>query len=632
MIKKLLYLLMLSLSFTQLTTAQIYFSEDFSSGTMDNWTLTDSDGDSDNWSIANLEAVQGNHATSASWSSTTGLALTPDNWMVSTAIDLTSATGNVFLQWKAYGQDQSWANENYTVYVATASDITTLGASTTSFNEVIGATNGVYANRNLDITSFVGQTIYVAFRHHAVTDQFRLNIDDIYVKTVSDNDAELASINLDRYGLVSTDYPLEIEVNNVGGNTITTLDIEWTDGTYTNSATINTFITGGASTTITHPDVINYSSVVEKEITVTITGVNGGADSYPLNNSNSKDFNTMTQSGNKAIFIEEATGTWCGWCPRGAVGMDYITQTYPNTVVGVAVHNEDPMTVTEYDNAIGLYIAGYPSSLVDRKLIDVDPAQASLVEAYNTQITEVVPVDLSSEAILTGSEYTITANANFYTNLSAADYRLAVIITEDDVTGITSGYNQTNYYSGGSNGAMGGYESLAGSVPAALMEYNHVGRALLGGFDGQANSVPTTITAGELVSYDFTYTVPATSTVENMHIVVVLIDSTDDSIVNAQQSTFAQALSVQEVSGIDSIKIYPNPATDKLNIAFQSGNGDYNVTVTDMLGRTVINNNYEGLFGSQNIELPVSELKAGHYIMNINNGSASYSAKFIISK
>ncbi|WP_178987490.1 T9SS-dependent choice-of-anchor J family protein [Winogradskyella schleiferi] len=634
MIKKITLAFALCFAFTQITAAQTYFSDDFSSGNLSSWTLTDSDNDTSNWMVRNYsDGVQNEHASSASWNPNTEVpsgALSPDNWMVSPAIDLTSASGNVFLEWKAYGQDQSWANENYTVYVGTASDIATLGASSTTFNEIVGTSNG-YVSRNLEITSFVGQTVYIAFRHHNVSDQFRLNIDDVTVKTIGDNDAELVSTELPRYGLVNTDYTLNLLVNNTGGNTITSLEVSWTDGTSTNSATIATSIAGGGTATVSHPDFINYASTVETNIDVTITAVNGVADSNPTNNSLSAMFNTMTQSGTKAVFIEEATGTWCGFCPRGALGMDYMASTYPNTVVAVAVHNSDPMAVAAYDAGINQYIGGYPSGVVDRKIADVDPSQASLEAAYDTQINEVVPVDLSSGATQIGNTLNITANASFYTSFSAANFRLGVIISEDGVTGTGSGYAQVNYYSGGGLGSMGGYENLPDPVPAAQMVYDHVGRALLGGFTGQVNSVPSVINSGDVASYDFTYTIPASSEASNMHIVVVLIDATDGSIVSAQQSSISEALSVEEVSGIDSIKLYPNPATDKINIALQSGSGDYNISVTDMLGRTVINTNYEGIFGTQNIELPVSELNAGHYIISINDGNASYSAKFIIN-
>ncbi|WP_418638271.1 choice-of-anchor J domain-containing protein [Winogradskyella sp.] len=639
MIKKITLLTLLSFAFLQFTTAQTYFYDDFSSGNMDNWTLTDADGDNNGWYSADLDdGVQEEHATSASWIPTPplGEALFPDNWMVSKAIDLTGASGSVLLQWKAYGQDQDWANENYTVYVATASDIATLGASTTTFNEVIGAT-GAYVERDLDVSSFAGQTIYVAFRHHNTTDQFRLNIDDVSVRTIpTPTDVVLQSLNLNRYSLVSVDNQLSVNVKNIGANPITSLEINWNDGTTDHISTINTNIAANATATIDHPTMVNYPTAEEKDINVTITEINNATNPSPLVNSKNTKFNTMTQSGTKTVLIEESTGTWCGWCPRGTVGLDYMSTTYPNTVVAIAVHNADPMTVAEYDtNLVNTIGSGWPNSGLDRKLVGVDPGQASLQEGYDIQINEIVPVDLSSSAIQSGNTLTISAQAVFYTSFSAANYRLGVIITEDGVTGTGGtgwGYNQVNYYSGGSEGPMGGYENLADPVPDTQMVYNHVGRALLGGFNGQENSVPAVINTGENVSYDFNYTVPSTSDVNNMNIVVVLIDGTDGSIVSAKQSTVAQALSIEKVSGIDSIKLYPNPATDKLNIAFQNGNGNYNITVTDMLGRTVINNNYEGLFGTQNIELPVPQLNAGHYIMNINDGNASYSSKFVVSK
>ena len=40
---------------------------------------------------------------------------------------------------------------------------------------------------------------------------------------------------------------------------------------------------------------------------------------------------------------------------------------------GIAVHNGDPMTNTDYDNGIGTAISGYPSGIVDRGA-DINPA------------------------------------------------------------------------------------------------------------------------------------------------------------------------------------------------------------------------------------------------------------------
>ena len=116
--------------------AQTYFTEDFSGG-IGQFTTVDDDGDTQEWAIfddaANF-AAQGNVMTSASWNSS---PLTPDNWLISSAIDLTSASGVVNLEWMVRAQDQSWVSENYDVYVGTANTPASLIASGSVFNETL---------------------------------------------------------------------------------------------------------------------------------------------------------------------------------------------------------------------------------------------------------------------------------------------------------------------------------------------------------------------------------------------------------------------------------------------------------------------------------------------------------------
>ena len=629
---------MLCFSLSQFSTAQTLLSEGFEGAAFPpaGWTSfigTNGLGTTNNWIQATVPYT-GDYAAANQYENVVGGIA--EDWLVTSQIDLSTSSNTELL----FYTTQSWTTNygsTYEVKVSTNSQTTHADFVTVAtYNETNFGTS--YELKNVDLSAYDGMMVYIAFVHYN-DDGDNWIIDDVEVRSPYNLDAKIDSASLDRYSLTSTDNQLSIDVTNNGITAITSLDISWNDGTTNYSENFSINIAPGATETINHSTQVNYGAVVEKNITVTINSVNGGADEDSSNDSLSKQFNTVSQSGTKVVFIEEATGTWCGWCPRGAVGLDYMTSTYPDTVVGVAVHNADPMAVSEYDAGIGQYISGYPSGVVDRTYGDVDPSQTSLQTAYDALNAEIVPVDLSAGATQSGNILTISAQANFYTTFSAANYRLGVIISEDGVTGTGDGtnvnnqdYDQVNYYSGGGNGPMGGYENYTDPVPATQMVYNHVGRAVLGGYNGQINSVPAVINDGDSVSYDFTYTIPATSDQANLHIVVVLIDSTDGSIVGASQRSVAQALSVEDVSGIDSIKLYPNPATDKLNIAFNAGNGDYNISVTDMLGRTVINNNYKGLFGAQNIELPVSQLNAGHYIMNINDGNASYSTKFVISK
>lgn len=637
--KKITFLLTLCLALSQLTTAQTILTEGFEGATFppSGWAVyrgTNGLGTGYDW-VQNASANTGSFCAANRYENVSGGIA--EDWLVTSQIDLSSASNTelLFYSTQSYGTDYG---SNYEVKVSTASqtnqaDFTTVASYTES---TVGSG---YTQLTVDLSAYDGMMIYIAFVH-LNDDGDNWLIDDIEVRSPLNLDAKIDSVSLNRYSLTSTDNPLSIEVSNNGATAITSLDVSWSDGTNSYSNTFSVNINPGQSQTLNHPTQINYGTVDEKMITVSIDGVNGGADGDSSNNTADRNFNTLSQSGTKAVLIEESTGTWCGFCPRGTVGLEYMASTYPNTVVAVAVHNSDPMMNSEYDSGlVGTIGSGWPNSGLDRTALGVDPGQNDLENAYNGLIGSLVPTDLMASATQVGDDLTITAQATLYSNFTSSNLRLGVIITEDGVTGTGDGtnannqdYDQVNYYSANALGPMGGYESLPDPVPATQMVYDHVGRALLGGFNGEAGSIPAVVNDGDTVTHDFNYTIPATSDVNNMHIVVVLIDNGTGGIVSASQSSVTQALSVEEVSGIDSISIYPNPAKDQINIAFNASNGDYEVSVTDMLGRTVMTKSYEGLFGNQNIELPISHLNAGHYIMNINDGNASYSSKFIVSK
>jgi hypothetical protein len=105
----------------------------------------------------------------------------------------------------------------------------------------------------------------------------------------------------------------------------------------------------------------------------TVSNVNGGADDDATDDAVTITVNPVVPAVGKMVVGEEGTGTWCQWCPRGAVYMDLYETNYSEFWAGVAVHNSDPMTVTEYDAGVGTLIGGYPSALVDRGT-DVDPS------------------------------------------------------------------------------------------------------------------------------------------------------------------------------------------------------------------------------------------------------------------
>ena len=180
---------------------------------------------------------------------------------------------------------------------------------------------------------------------------------------------------------------------------------------------------------------------------------------------------TVTPNPDRGVLIEEGTGTWCPWCTRGTVYVEGLTKRYPERFIGVAVHNGDPMTVTEYDAGIGGLISGYPGAVVERAAgINPNALEAPFVAA----VQQAPPARLNVGAVIDGSSLSVSVSATFLQDVPTG-YKLAAILIENGVTGTGSGYNQANAYAGGGAGPMGGYELLGGTIPASDFVYNHVG-------------------------------------------------------------------------------------------------------------------------------------------------------------
>ena len=161
------------------------WTEDFESGTTPTgFTFVDNDNDGLNWDPSYLYGNGYGHngsdglVGSASWDPTTQAALTPDNWMILPAFDI-PAGSDFELTWYEKGQDQSYFAEFYSVYINTTGNAVTNFTATTAV--LTSTTTGDWVKKTVSLASYAGQTIYIAFRHHNVTDMFYLDIDDMRI-------------------------------------------------------------------------------------------------------------------------------------------------------------------------------------------------------------------------------------------------------------------------------------------------------------------------------------------------------------------------------------------------------------------------------------------------------------------
>ena len=246
------------------------YVEDFesTSTTRDCWTTVDADHDGYAWMNNTDYAAAAGYAPftshsgidckmSASFINGIG-ALNPDNWLISPAIHVDN---NAQMSYWLKGQEPDYCAEHYSVYVATGNTIADFLATTPVAS---GVTTNDFVDTVVDLSAYAGQNIYVAFRHHDVTDMYWLLLDDFSVTTRP------------------TCTPPTNLVYNVEGDTLT-----WTKGDIGNPASYNirwrvvgetTWSTGTATDTIFSFGALLSNSNYEVQVQSNCGGTDGESD------------------------------------------------------------------------------------------------------------------------------------------------------------------------------------------------------------------------------------------------------------------------------------------------------------------------------------------------------------------
>ena len=210
------------------------------------WNFIDDDGDGYGWYVASLSGNNG--LVSESYTGPTGY-LTPDNWAITNAIDLTGYS-NVQLNWKVRTPDWSFDQERYTVYAATGPNMSDFTASSVSVFENLDDSDAAglnYADRSLNISSLSGNVVYIAFRHWASVFQNQINIDDMVITaTLGVDDFETTSFkhfynpSTDVLTLKSSNTPIDtIEIFNILGQRALTRELSQSNETINLSSLID---------------------------------------------------------------------------------------------------------------------------------------------------------------------------------------------------------------------------------------------------------------------------------------------------------------------------------------------------------------------------------------------------------
>jgi len=457
--------------------------------------------------------------------------------------------------------------------------------------------------------------------------------------TLPADNIEMTSISTPTIGSIGSNVSIAGTITNLGGNTVTSVDVTWDDGSGANTETIGGLnIATYGTYNFTHGTQLNVSASHSLTVCAEITGV---FDMDSSDNCTSHTVSGLAFTPTRHVVVEEGTGTWCGWCPRGAVAMETVNgdASRPN-FIGIAVHNGDPMTVTAYDN--GANFSGFPGMNVNRKYLGESVSTTAMEGFYDQAVVEPTNCDIAVTGTYdAGGSITAVVTATFAAEITT-EHRLAAILVENGVTGTTSGYDQSNYYSFQSqdlalvspnSGSMPNFDwqNATNPVIAGDMTYDHVGRDLYGGYDGQASSITLPAAANSSQSYTFSGSVGSYNP-SNCHVVGLIINSATGEIMNANEASMT-LVGLQENSLVKLFNVFPNPTKDLAIINFNLNKAcDVTIEITDMAGKTVFNRNLLNASGFQNVNLNVENMQSGMYFVNLKTNGHVLSKKLTINK
>ena len=430
------------------------------------------------------------------------------------------------------------------------------------------------------------------------------------------------------------DYSAKAVITNWGTNPISTLDMVYNDGTnevaLPLSAGDNSGLYYGSSVEIPIDGAHAGTTTGNVAVSLSSVNVNGEPDGDAYDNTIDGEMFVVKNSAMRQVVMEEFTGEWCGWCPRGIVGMEKAKAAYPKNVTVISVHDGetnpsssyyDEYTDASYSDFCYNYVSGAPSAFLNRYTFTAyDPYYGS----GNGIVADI------EEMLSTGSEFamgvasdlgddnklTVTAAIQPTMTVDAKNYLINFVITEDGLKG-----RQANYYSSSVQ-----TDITADQIPADFIEYfnasnpmevtyNDVSRysvSATAGIEGSTDNL--SFIEGKMVTYQYTIDMPQGVNPDSVHVIAMIIDQKTGEIVTAQDARLGdEAFAV----GIESVKANDNATINIENGAINvAGEGKAYIYTVD--GKLVNNITVNG-----NASIPTFGLKGVYVINVVSNGSVT---------
>ena len=317
----------------------------------------------------------------------------------------------------------------------------------------------------------------------------------------------------------------------------------------------------------------------------------------------------------RTALLEEFTAINCGICPQGHAIAAGLVLDHPDDLVIVNVHgggladpgSGQPDFRTTDGNAIWTQfgVNAQPLGMVNRKPYNGQTVLSRTVwaAATNSVLALPAPVNLGIAAQFDpGSrDLTVQLEAYWTANGTGGNDRVHVLLTESNLIGYQQDYQ---------NGAHPAYS------------HQHVLRAYISPLWGDEvvdNSM------GHLEQLSYTFNVPMDQDIANCH-VVAYVGEYQGEIYNAVEvGANSTATGLKDEGNASPMLVYPQPATDRLYIAFDSSE-PIAYAITDLHGRMVMAASVTQAGGAVGID--VSTLPDGIYFLR----SQDHAHRFVVAR
>lgn len=339
-------------------------------------------------------------------------------------------------------------------------------------------------------------------------------------------------------------FDFQMMYHNTGVTPISTVEVKYTVGE--NAPVTQSYKYTSQQVGYNQFAALTFSGVVyektsedDVEIKVEVTKVNG-VDNVDRNRVGTTTFFCLPKGVGyqKNVVLEEVTGTWCGYCPRGIVIMENIVESITDgSIIPVAVHSGDAMAKDSWANVAAIAGGKAPYAIINR-YYEADLSSYDVVVADCKTVMEIPAIGkiaVQTEKVEADHSINITATSEFIFDIkdAAKRYGIAFGITQDNV----GPYLQNNYYSGGKYGTCGGWEQKGESVETI---FNDVALDLV-----NANGLPNEVKAATPYSLTYNYKLDSTIDFKDVHVVAYLMDLRSGIVENAA--------TVRDVAGVDTV-------------------------------------------------------------------------------